>query len=336
MTREVKYLQRRPIIYSRMPKDIHDQSVKTIGTPTDRVNRRVYNPFEPDSKEELLLLEHLGISPQDVDKRAKITKFWKELSVSVPAGNGPTDGYTFDLTKTPEGKYINFRHYLEYEAIKAHPNVVTYDDYTRGILDAIPMQIDMFILVDPKVRLKDELAVMELQDKALELYMNAKNDATLTIILLELMSSIHKQNIVEMEDGARRALLRKIAEDPNSVKQFIAIASDPDLKLKAKINRMVSVGTLTLHGNAYYNNQKKIGDDLQGAILFFKDQANQAEISFLNERYKRDKTERSTVFARPDKIEKPEVPPVAKESSESEEANEETSKEQKVSELPVQ
>ncbi len=288
---EKKYLQRRPIEFDRIPKEIREESIKICGSETDDLTGKSLNPFEPDTKGEAYVMKIQNISKDDPELRQKVDDFWRDMAISVPAGSSPTDGYELNVSVKEDGTPMNLRHWVQFEWLRRKKNIFTLEQVKQGILDSVPESIEAFVLVDPDVARSHKMELNTELDKAMRFYQEASNDEKRTLVLLQQTQFVHKRDDVEnLTHDDRILLLREVASNMDTVIDFNQIASDPHIMLRYFIDMLVTHGTLRTSGNAYWDRDRKIGEDKEAVIDFLLDEKNHGYKEQLKDRLKRDKS----------------------------------------------
>jgi len=231
--------------------------------------------------------------PEDLDKFEKdYAKIIKDYSDAVKA-NPKQETKAF---KARETKLIN----LEDKAlIKANPinpseyfiwrYALVHPEVANREVDASKSGKIRFFIFDDAERKRNEKVLYTLRTDASKKFFEIADKkvvakAILNLIFRELNSKTNIESLDETD--IKKALFDYTSTQP---KLFLALAADPNLELKAKIEEYIKLGILnrpinsTMIVNA--ENQDIIGHNVDEAIVFFKNANNNITIKRFAEKY---------------------------------------------------
>lgn len=217
-----------------------------------------------EEEEKTLLSEYLGVSQDDRDFSKIARNFWADLRVEIPS-----DGKVLNVT-VHNDKPVNIYDYLVYKWAVRHKYV------GKDREDMLSSPHKMFYVYDPDVELRHQNQKVKLKRKAYEQFIkmsedNNKLDLVITVITdsnPDDMNLEQKQNYVD----------QLIESDPG---KFVSVITDKNLELKALISELVSLNIINKMSNQYWWIDEKIGDDIEEAVLYFKDKKNSETINRL-------------------------------------------------------
>ena len=269
---------------SRIPSDVYTDAITKIGSEWKENSRDVIRGLTHE--EALVCLPSIiGVEPSSPNWDSAVKEFWADYTVRVP-----NDGLPLNIWTDDNGypAVENVRDWITYKFCQKSSKVAT-SDLDRENIGMFPfyMEDDKEILA----KKAENLAVRkEAQVYFLKLFKkdtkSGKPDSLKINWVLEMYKK-HDSSLgayVNMAAEEKEIYLDgKLQEDP---KLFIDIVSDEYLKDKAFISECVSIGLLNHVGNAYYNGDEKLGDDMRETILYLNDAKNSSVLVTLKERMK--------------------------------------------------
>lgn len=254
--------------------------------------------FEPGGKviasglnfeeQKLLLPEVLGIEPSDKDFRKSVTNFYHEMITKVPK-----DGIKLQVSLGNDNEPLssgnmplNVPDYIKMRHILSHPEVA------KDKTEAERNYVARFYIVDPDHVMKGAIDVNTLEDKATVVYMKYKDDMIkvdqiLTVLGINIKSLSHTDKVLKLKGFVKKDSKYNEVEQTEIFERFIKVAEDKDLEYKYLIQEMIGAQYLQRVGNniVYKESGEKIGDNIEDAVLFFKNAKNSRALNLLKAEY---------------------------------------------------
>jgi len=219
--------------------------------------------------EKKLLKEYEGIRPDDRDFSEKRKRFWKEMRVIVPS-----DGKVLDISTDGEGEPVKLEDYLIYKWLENHP-LVAKDK------DSMLNENKDYYLYDPEKEIHNENKTVKARKKAYEALIDLSDSEEVVDQLIRLLAD---QNPAKMTPEMKENKLDQIAQ--TQPVRFLKYAEDPNLALRAEVEEMVEYGVLRKSGNQYIYMDEVIGETMQDAIVYFKNDRNSSTVLDLRAKLK--------------------------------------------------
>lgn len=255
----------------QLPKEMRDEAVKKIGSEFDKSrglkSKDIIRGLDREL-ERVILPNLIGTSPEDMDFPKKAMDFWADYTIT-PTREGLRLNIAMEDFTKKDGTIIqipvNQDDYMQYQfAMQSSKVAKTPEEIkNRGWYD--------FILEDLTEARERELAEFDAQDKATVEYarLSTKFEANMSKInwILEMTKEdTFYDDAIDIID--KKIALKNLAEKrPN---EFLRVANDPDLELKAFMSAALAAGILTLEGNNYFYLNEDIGSEERGAISWLK------------------------------------------------------------------
>lgn len=273
---------RRKITSSHLPAKIVNDSKVTIGSVLYR--RGTLGILDADI-EKKLLCRYLGIEEGDRTYPEKKEKFWKEFRVLVP-----TNGVVLNIAissveteKVGKGKDAkekivdvfpdNLLDYITYLWLLNHPQVAK----TEAQMKADPRK--RFYIYDPVAESAKQNVLVQNKKQAYLEFANLKPEKM--DILVKLLLGLEPANLTPSEK--ENALETFVQQSPN---EFVKFATDPDLEIRAEIEKMVDAGILRKQGASYLYMDTTVGDSIAEAISYMKNDRNSEVVLDLKSKLK--------------------------------------------------
>lgn len=239
-------------------------------------------------EQNLLLPEILGMEPTDKDFRKTVIKFYDEFITQVPK-----DGIKLQISLRDDNAElsrtnlpINPIDYVKYRHIIEHPEVAG-DAY-----EAARIYGKKFYIVDPDRVTADAVSINTLEDKAMAVYFQFKEDKIKTDQILTMLGV----NVRNMTLNDRTLKLKSFAvkdsklsefEQKEAFSGFIKIAQDKDLEYKYLVQELIGMQYLRRAGNniLYAESGKVLGEDMEDAVLQLKNAKNSRELNLMRAHY---------------------------------------------------
>lgn len=255
------------------------------------------------NEQKILLPEIIGVEPNDLNFRAKVQQLYYEFLTRVPKDGlklqiglqDPTQPL-YKLRKDKNGKdeidpasinmpldvkdYITYRH-----AIKS-PEVA------KDKADALRNYGKNFYIVDHEVQAKTATTLNTLEDKAMALYFKymddkIKLDQILTMLGVKTYGLTKAAKVLKLKALAQKDTKLTESEQKDKLQKFITMAEDTDLELKFMISELIGAQYFRRVGNniLYEESGNKVGDNLEDAVLYFKNSKNSKENLLMRHQY---------------------------------------------------
>lgn len=255
------------------------------------------------NEQKILLPEIIGVEPNDLNFRAKVQQLYYEFLTRVPKdglklqiGLEDPSKPLYTLRKGKDGKdeidpasinmpldtkdYITYRH-----AIKS-PEVAK-DKTEAGRLPG-----KNFYIVDHDAVAKTANSLNALEDEATTLYFKYKDDKIKLDQILTMMGTntygMTKQTkVLKLKALAQKDSKLTEGQQKEKLQKFITIAKDEDLELKFMISELIGAQYFRRVGNhiLYEESGNKVGDNLEDAVLYFKNSKNSKENLMMRHQY---------------------------------------------------
>lgn len=239
-------------------------------------------------EQRLLLPELLGIEASDKDFRRTVNRFFDELVTSVPKDGLQLqigledDNLPLSATNMP----INIMDYIKYRHIKGHRDVAMNKP------EAEKTYGKRFYINDPEKASAAAISLNDLEDEAAVIYMKYKDDAIktdqiLTMLGVNITHLKHEEKILKLKGLSQKNFKLSEADQKEAFNKFIKVAQDKDLEYKYLIQEMIGAQYLKRVGNniLYAESGKIVGDNMEDAVLYFKNPKNSRELNLLKAEY---------------------------------------------------
>lgn len=239
-------------------------------------------------EQKLLLPEYLGIESTDKDFRTRVKNFYDSIVTSVSK-----DGIVLQIGLEDESKPLSATNMpLNLPDYVIYRHIVGHRDVASSKIEAEKNYGKKYYIHDPEKASKGAVDINTLEDQATVVYMNYKDDP----IRLDQILTMMGVNVRFLSTGDKVLKLKSLAQKNaklNSVEQkeafqrFITTAEDKDLEFKYLIQEMIGAKYLVTQGNyiLYAESGEKIGDNMQEAVLFFKNPKNSRALNLMKANY---------------------------------------------------
>lgn len=296
---------------SRVPSDVYKDSVTKVGSEWKSGTQDILRGLTP-AEERIVLPPIMGIEPSSPNWDSKTAEYWADFSLRVP-----DKGLGFNIWQGENGlpSIANVKDWIAYKfCVLSSKVAVSEDEYANR--DIYPYYIE-----DNKEIIKQKTEKLVIRKNAdLEFLKLFKEDqagkvSTLKVNWVMEMYKKYDSTLGNYRDMSNE--LKEIYIDEQREKNadiFLNIVKDDKLEERAFISECVSLGYVNSVGNAYYNGDEKIGDNMDDAILYLRDAKHSSVLLTLKERVK----QASPIeFNTPPIVEKPTAETVEKEKEES-------------------
>ena len=260
------YLRRQDLL-GHLPKEVRAEAVTRLSSVY--VNRQPLKPFSIE-EEKNYMLGILDVNPDHGDWPKHSKTFWAEMTIPV----GFT-GVELEIGKDEDGTPLSIMDYIKYRFALSHPYVA---------MSKTEMDTDgtkRFYIQDLARADKERNNEIQLKKDADKAFIKISSDQKSMARVLRLISNTNpdKMNSEQIENA-----LYEIKD--SKPKNFIRLATDKNLELKAEIEEMVTAGVLRRIGNQVIFIDEVLGDTLDNAIVHLKDKKNSGKLTILRAKLK--------------------------------------------------
>jgi|TARA_R110000744_G_scaffold281190_3_gene393135 hypothetical protein len=259
---------RRKELMNHLPKEVRLSAKARLGSVY--VGRQPLKGVKGD-EEKSLLNGVLDVEPTHSDWPKHSKKFWAELSINVPF-----EGVTLDVSLDEHGDPVNLDDYIKYTFIKKHPHV-------SKSKDEMTSSQRFFIHDQNRETLKKHLSIQKRKDADRE-FIKVTSDISRLRNVLRVMSPVGSGSPDKLNNiQAENALYELKEKEPA---QFIKIATDKNLDVRAEIDEFISAEVLRRIGNQIIYIDDVIGEDTDDAIVYLKNKKNSSVLTTLRAKLK--------------------------------------------------
>jgi hypothetical protein len=239
-------------------------------------------------EQRFLLPELLGIEHTDKDFRRTVNKFFDELVTSVPKeGLKLQIGLEDDSRPlASDNMPINIMDYIRFRHLRGHRDVAMNES------EAAKTFGKRFYIVDPEAVSSSATSLNTLEDKTIVVYMKFKDDRIktdqiLTMLGVNIKNMRPEEKVLKLKELSQKNNKLNDYEQKEAFERFLAVAEDKDLEYKYLIQEMIGTQYLKRVGNniLYTESGKKVGDNLDDAVLYFKNPKNSRELNLMKAEY---------------------------------------------------
>lgn len=239
-------------------------------------------------EQKLLLPEIFGIEPTDKDFRKVVNQKYDEFITKIPQEGIKLQVSLMDDTKplSADNMPYNVMDYIKLKHIIGHPEVAKDRNEAEKLFGK------RFYLVDPDQATSQAVNVNNLEDKAMVIYMKHKDDKIktdqiLTMLGVGIRGMKHEDKVLKLKSFSSKNSKMNESEQKEAFEQFIKIAEDKNLEFKYLIEEMIGAQYLSKVGTNILLKEsgEKIGDNLEDAVLYYKNPKNSRELNLLKAQY---------------------------------------------------
>lgn len=253
-----------------------------IGSYFESVNSQKIGTGLSFTEEDLLLPYVLDIPSDDREFRKKVSEFYGDINTDVPFRTGAELeiglNTSNDRPVSKDNLPIKVMDYLRYRHALKHPKVAITKEAGDG-----NMTKEFYIFDKENVQSKNSKKTQQM-DKALEEYLKIKNKPEEVEQMLTLLGVDPREFTGKDRENLMIEALREKAE--KTAEKFLEAFEQGDLQIRAWIVTMVNTGVLKKVGQKYLEtqNSETIGNSMDEAIAFFKDEDQSAVVTMLKAR----------------------------------------------------
>ena len=262
-----KVYLRRKDLDGHLPKAVRAEATMKLSSVF--VNRQPLKGFDV-SDEKKYMQGILDVNPDHVDWPKHSKQFWAELTVPV----GFT-GVEFEIGKDDDGNPLSVMDFIKYNFALKHPHVAL----TKEEMDSKFEK--RFYIQDLTRDDKVKNNIIKLKKDADKEFIKLSSNIKSMKRVLRLMSNVNPDRMTE--EQIENALYEIKNNKP---KQFIRVATDKNLELKAEIEEMVSAGVLRKIGNQVIFIDEVLGETIDDTVVHLKDKKNSSKLTLLRAKLK--------------------------------------------------
>ena len=262
-----KVYLRRKDIDGHLPKAVRAEAIMRLSSVY--VNKQPLKGFDLED-EKKYMQGILDVNPDHVDWPKHAKHFWAELTIPV----GFT-GVEFEIGKDSNEKPINIMDWIKYNFALKHPHVALTKEEMNSSFDK------RFYIQDLSRDDKVKNNQIKLKKDADKQFIKVSSSVKDMKRILRLMSNTNPDRM--SEEQIENALYEIKNSKP---KNFIRLATDKNLELKAEIEEMVSAGVLRRIGNQVVFIDEVLGDTLDDTVVHLKDKKNSGKLTILRAKLK--------------------------------------------------
>jgi hypothetical protein len=262
-----KVYLRRKDLDGHLPKAVRAEATMKLSSVF--VNRQPLKGFDV-SDEKKYMQGILDVNPDHVDWPKHSKQFWAELTIPV----GFT-GVEFEIGKDDDGNPLNVMDFIKYNFALKHPHVAL----TKEEMDSKFEK--RFYIQDLTRDDKVKNNIIKLKKDADKEFIKLSSNIKSMKRVLRLMSNVNPDRMTE--EQIENALYEIKNNKP---KQFIRVATDKNLELKAEIEEMVSAGVLRKIGNQVIFIDEVLGETIDDTVVHLKDKKNSSKLTLLRAKLK--------------------------------------------------
>ncbi len=239
-------------------------------------------------EQRIILPEYLGIEATDKDFRRKVVEHYDSIITQIGK-----DGIKLNISLEDDSKPlsldnlpVNIKDYVHYRHLIGHPDVASNKaEAEKGFNKR-------FYIVDPNTVVAEANKINDLEDRAMTLYMKFKDDIIRTDQILTMLGTNIKgmtkqEKVIALKEYAMRTPGLNETVQKEGFLHFIGIVEDRELEYKYLITEMIGAQYLRRvgHNIVYSETGEKVGDNLDDAVLFFKNAKNSRALNMLKAEY---------------------------------------------------
>ena len=207
-----------------------------------------------------LMPDILFCESTDRDFRAKCEQYFHDINIKVAK-----DGTELEIG-VENGAPLNTIQYVYYKHCLTNPMVA------KSKKLAVGNPLIKWYIEDPDAELNSEKEMINLKDKATQLYLSNKDNSKVIDMVLDLSNirTIEAKKIVEF---------KKLSE--NKPNDFIKLVEDKDISLRYMLSKAISQGILKRIGTAIVWNEsgEALGQTMDEVLIKLKDKSGVPEVN---------------------------------------------------------
>lgn len=261
---EKKFIEiRRKPNKTNLPDHLYEDSTRSIGATLGSAGNVVSGL---SVHETVTLMPHIiGISSSSPEFYRAVEDYFASLTIKVESG-----GKRLDITLDADQSPVNVQDYIFYLFAKANPKVAESNDKLGAS--------HQFYFYDPFIETQKKFVALQSKKDAEKEFIKITADDKRMKLVLSIVDPFALSLSKEEKE------LRLDAFKTANPDKFLAIATDPELETKAFIESCLTSQVLRRVGTSILNGDQTLGNTLEEAVLFLKDQKNSEVLATLKAR----------------------------------------------------
>jgi len=179
----------------------------------------------------------------------------------------PAEGKVLDISTNADGQPEKLEDFLIFKWLENHPMV---GESKQAMIDDANKE---YYIYDPNEEIKSENNQAKLRKDAYKALIKLEDDEAVVDQLIRLLTS---KNPEKLSKDVKENELEQVAR--NTPKRFLRYAEDKNLAIRAEVEEMVEYGVLRKSGNQYIYMDEVIGENMDDAIIYFKNERNSSTL----------------------------------------------------------
>lgn len=254
----------------------------SIGSYFESVSSTMVGSGLTFEEQDILLPLLVDAPKEDREFRKLVRAYYENIDTKVPHGTGCVleIGLLVDNDKpvSKDNLPIELIDFVRYRHAYHHPFMAKNKEEAES--NAL---MQFYIFDKNQVQEKSTAKTIE-KDAAMQIYLSIKKDEAKVNMMLTLLN-IDPREYPDTAAGKDQKIekLRALAEGDKTAKKFVEIHDTEDFDIKYWLESMKNTGVLKVFGNKFVDaeTQKIIGNSVEEAVFFFKDDANSATVGIL-------------------------------------------------------
>jgi hypothetical protein len=254
----------------------------SVGSYFESVNSSMVGSGLTFEEQNILLPLLVDAPKEDREFRKLVRAYYENIDTKIPYGTGCIleTGLIKDNNApiSEDNLPIELIDFVRYRHAYHHPFMAKSKE------EAESNALMQFYIFD-KNQVQDKAAAKTItKDAAMAMYLTIKKDESKVNMMLTLLN-IDPREFPQTPAGLDQKIqkLRSLAEGEKTAAKFAEVHDAEDFDIRYWLESMKTTGVLKVFGGKYVDaeTQKTIGNNLEEAIFFFKDEANSATIGIL-------------------------------------------------------
>lgn len=238
-------------------------------------------------EEKAIMPSILKIEADDRGFRQAVTNYFDSIVTPVPQR-----GVVLEIGLANDNQPISTSNLpLKPKDFVAYRHAIAHRDVALNKEDGESTFGKAFYIHDPKGTSESAIKLSELEDKATALYFKYKGDIVkvdqiLVMLGIQINKLTHAEKVLKFKELSQRGSGIE-SEQTDRLNNFIEICTDKDLEYKYLITEMIGAKFLKKVGTNILlaESGEKVGDNMEDAVLYYKNPKNSSETNILKARY---------------------------------------------------
>ncbi|MBV6656031.1 MAG: hypothetical protein KI786_19835 [Mameliella sp.] len=248
---------------TNLPDNIYEEAKQEIGPAFTKTGKTASGLSLDEVK--LYMPMILSVPDTDVNFYREVDRYFANLSFDVPK-----TAIQLEIGMDKKNMPLNVEQFVKYRFSLANPLVAGHG--TK------PNRSHRFVIVDIAAAKDAQYAVLKTEKEAYKEFIKLTGDAERMNMVLRVFGV----NAAKLGNEEKELRLEKILK--SDAKGFLDIATNADLEIISMINECISKEVLRKVGNAIFNGDENIGNNMEDAILYLKDKQNSGTYAMLKAR----------------------------------------------------